>query len=116
MFLDQSFGNSSMDQHATVEENGNGEDNGEEWIDMKNAKDPEGEISPQHHKLAMRNVDDPYHSPDKREAHSHQGVDRAEHQPPDEDFDKIDHINPSMIGVMEEWNDGILRESMTKVS
>jgi len=52
------------------------------------------------------NVDNPHHSPDKREAHSNQGVNRTEHQPPDEDLDKIGHDHPSMIGIMEEWSNG----------
>ena len=75
---------------------------------MNEAERPEGEISPQHDKLAMGDVDNSNHSPDERETHSHQGVNRAEHESPDEDFNKVGHDDPSMIETMEAWNNGVM--------
>jgi protein required for attachment to host cells len=73
---------------------------------MKEAEGPEGEISPQHDKLAMGDVDNPNHSPDERETHSHQGVNRAEHEPPDEDFNKVGHDNLNRS--LESWENGMM--------
>ena len=63
---------------------------------MNEAESPECKIGSQHDKFAVGNIDNPHHSPDQSEAHSHKGINRAQHQTSDEDLNKIDHSNSEL--------------------
>ena len=75
---------------------------------MKEAESPVGKIGAQHDKLTVGNIDNSHDPPNKGEAHSYEGINRTQHESPDEDFDEVGHDDPSMIVIMEGWNDGIL--------
>jgi hypothetical protein len=45
----------------------------------------------------MGDIDDPHNPPDQREPHSNEGIDRTEHQSPDEDFSEVGHDDPNGI-------------------
>jgi hypothetical protein len=56
----------------------------EQRVDVIAERQIVGEVHPQHHEVALGEVDDPHDAEDQREADAHERVDAAHEQPRDE--------------------------------